>query len=187
MRITIFFALLAILTPIESKSGIVFQYSGGYTSYTNDNDELNFSRMLNAVYLGASLGRKTRVMIGPSYTMWNQAHNRSNGTETDISMTEFGATLLVYLNKSLNWKFTATYCMSVNGTRTTGAVEETLKGNAMRIGFGYHAPITDTFAIGGTLSYQVTNLTSSIINNTETEIEQSYSQILPMIELAWRY
>ena len=126
-------------------------------------------------------------MIGPSYTMWNQAHTRSNGTETEMSMTEFGATILVYLNKALNWKFSATYCMSVNGTRKTGAVEETLKGNAMRVGVGYHAPITETFAIGGVLSYQVTNLTSSIINNAETEIEQSYSQILPMIELAWRY
>ena len=177
---------LFVATP-KVFGGVVFQYSGGYTSYTNDNDEIGFTRMLNAVYLGASVGRKTRFMIGPSYTMWNQGHKNSSGNETSISMTEFGATVLVYLNKSLNWKFSGTYCMSVNGTRKTGAIEETLKGNAMRFGFGYHAPITEAFAIGGTLSYQVTSLTSSIINNTETEIDQSYSQIIPMIELAWRY
>ena len=118
--------------------------------------------------------------------MWNQGHTNSNGAETLMSMTEFGATVLIYLNKSLNWKFSGTY-MSVNGTRKTGAVEETSKEMPCALVFGYHAPITDAFAIGGTLSYQVTSLTSSIINNTETKIDQTYSQIIPMIELAWRY
>ena len=65
-----------------------------------------------------------------------------------MSMTEFGATLMIYLNRARNWKVTATYCMSVNGERKLGNTEETLKGSAMRFGFGYHAPITETFALG---------------------------------------
>ena len=179
--------LFFILFSINSKASIVFQYSGGYTSYSNDNDELNFSRMLNSFYLGASIGRKTRFMIGPSYTMWNQSHTNSEGDESLMSMTEFGATVLIYLSKSLNWKVEATYCMSVNGERKLGDTEEVLKGSAMRFGFGYHAPITDTFALGINLAYQITTLTSSITNNEETEIDQTYTQMLPMIELAWRY
>ena len=179
--------ILVLCTPIATLAGVVFQYSGGYTSYSNDKDELNFSRMMNAFYLGASVGRKTRFMIGPSYTMWNQSHKNSSGSESTMTMTEFGATLMIYLNRARNWKFSATYCMSVNGERKLAATEETLKGNAMRFGFGYHAPITDTFALGLNLGYQITNLTSSITNNTETKISQSYTQILPMLELAWRY
>ena len=185
-----FFAILITLTcitPFTSRAGLVFQYSGGYTSYTNDNDELNFSRMLNAVYLGASVGRKTRFMIGPSYTMWNQSHTNSAGNESTMSMTEFGATLMIYLNRARNWKVTATYCMSVNGERKLGNTEEILKGSAMRFGFGYHAPITETFALGLNLAYQITSLTSSITNNTESEIDETYTQMLPMLELAWRY
>jgi len=181
------FLFFAIITSTQLKAGIVLQYSGGYTSYTNDYDELNFSRMLNAFYLGASLGRKTRFMIGPSYTMWNQAHTNSAGNDSEMSMTEFGATALIYLSKAKTWKVTATYCMSVNGERKVGATEEILKGSAMRFGFGYHAPITDTFALGINLAYQITSLTSSITNNNETEIDETYTQMLPMLELAWRY
>ena len=187
MKVKILLILFFVTIISSVKAGVVFQYSGGYTAYNNDNDDINYSRLLNAAFLGASIGRKTRFMIGPSYTMWNQSHQNSAGQETSMSMTEFGATVLIYLNKSLNWKISGTYCMSVNGTRKTGNIEETLKGSAMRFGFGYHAPITDSFAIGGALSYQLTTLTSSIRNNSETEIDQSYSQILPMIELAWRY
>ena len=59
MRIlTILLFLISLAQPLKTRAGIVLQYSGGYTSYTNDNDELDYSRMLNAVYLGASLGEK---------------------------------------------------------------------------------------------------------------------------------
>ena len=102
-------------------------------------------------------------------------------------MTEFGATLLYYLSKSKTWKIEATYCMSVNGVRKLASTEETLKGSAMRFGIGYHAPITDTFALGINLAYQITSLTSSITNNNESVIDQTYTQMLPMLELAWRY
>jgi len=173
--------------PTSSKAGLVLQYSGGYTSYDNDNDELQFSRMLNAFFLGASVGRKTRFLIGPSYTMWNQSHQNSDAAESLMSMTEFGATALIYLTKAQTWKVEATYCMSVNGKRKLGETEEILKGSAMRFGFGYHAPITDTFAIGLNLAYQITTLSSSIVENNETEIDQTYTQMLPMLELAWRY
>ena len=183
----LFLLFFILLTPRLSEAGLVLQYSGGYTTYSNDFDELNFSRMLNAFYLGASVGRKTQFMIGPSYTMWNQSHTNSDGDESLMSMTEFGATLLIYLTKAQTWKVTATYCMSVNGSRKVGETEEILKGSAMRFGFGYHAPITETFALGLNLGYQITTLTSSIVENEETEISQKYSQMLPMLELAWRY
>lgn len=186
MKIFIFILTLTLL-PISSKAGLVLQYSGGYTSYDNDNDEIQFSRMLNAFFLGASVGRKTRFLIGPSYTIWNQSHQNSDEVESLMAMTEFGATALIYLTKEQTWKVEASYCMSVNGKRKLGETEEILKGSAMRFGFGYHAPISENFAIGLNLAYQITNLTSSIIENDETIIDQTYTQMLPMLEIAYRY
>ena len=169
-------------------AGIVIQYSGGYMTFDNSESKIAFTRMNNAGYVGASLGRQAYFFLGPSYQIWSEEHTPTAGGNTEeVSMTEFGATLMVYFNKKQNWKLEATYCPKVSGERTVSGTEEEISGSSYQVSLGYHAEITERFVLGGKLSYHGINLDQKIVSNTSSEISETYTQIVPKLEIVLRF
>ena len=183
------FIVFSLLFCFKSFSaGIVIQYSGGYMSFDNSESKIAFTRMNNAGYIGASLGRQAYFFLGPSYQMWSESHTPTSGGNTEeVSMTEFGATLMVYFNKNQNWKFEGTFCPKITGTRTVSGTEEEVSGSSYQVSLGYHAEITERFVLGGKISYHGVNLAQKIVSNTSSEISETYTQIVPKLEIVLRY
>ena len=187
MKQKLFISIITFLVSNTAFCGLVLQYSGGYSTFDNDENKIGFSRMHNGFYAGASVGRTSRVLLGPSYMVWSQEHKPSaSASAEDISLSEFGANLMIYINKRKNWKIEVTYCPSVNGTRTVSGADQEIKGSSYRVALGYHVMLTNSIVIGGVVSYHTTSLESKVIANTQSDITKSYTQIVPMLEIGFR-
>ena len=166
---------------------LVFKGSGGYTTFDHSESKIAYDRMQGSFFVGAGIGRNAFIVLGPSYSMWNKSHTPSGADAEEVSITEFGATLLIYFNKSKNWKFEVTYCPNITGTRTVSGTEEEVLGNSYTADFGYHMNLTENFILGASVGYHSTSLSQKIVSNTESEITESYTQIIPKLEVALRF
>ena len=172
----------------QSKATLVFKGAGGYTSFDNSESNIAFSRMQGTFFVGAGVGRSGYVVLGPSYSLWNETHTpTSGGNAEEASMGEFGATLLIYFNKRKNWKVEITYAPNITGTRTVSGTEQEVMGSSYMADFGYHMSLTDSFVLGASVGYHSTSLIKKIVSSTETEISETYSQIIPKLEVALRF
>lgn len=182
-----FLPLLITLFSMNAYATLIFKGSGGYTTFDNSESKLAYSRMQGSFFVGAGIGRNAYFVLGPSYSLWTKSHTPSGATPEESSINEFGATLLIYFNKNKNWKLEVTYCPNISGTRTVSGTEEDILGSSFTIDFGYHMNLTERFILGASLGYHSTTISQKIVNNTESEISESYTQIIPKLEVALRF
>jgi hypothetical protein len=166
---------------------LVFKGSGGYTTFDHSESKIAYNRMQGSFFVGAGIGRNAYIVLGPSYSLWNKSHTPASAAAEEVSVTEFGATLLIYFNRSKNWKFEVTYCPNITGTRTVSGTEENILGSSYTADFGYHMNLTEKFILGASIGYHSTTLSQKIVSNTESTISESYTQIIPKLEVALRF
>lgn len=172
----------------RAQAAFVVQYTGLYHTYSDDQSNLEYSRMHNGVFAAASVGRSNKFYLGPSYHMTSKTHKAAEGeTEKEVSFTEFGATFLYYFDDDRRWKVEATYNLSVKGERSDGSTTADLDGSGYRLNAGYQLPVNKNFAIGASITYQAINISSNVVDNVETEETESYTTITPMLELSFRF
>ncbi len=182
-----FVLLLIALFSMNAYATLIFKGSGGYTTFDNSESKLTYSRMQGSFFVGAGIGRNAYFVLGPSYSLWTKSHTPSGATPEESSINEFGATLLTYFNKNKNWKLEITYCPNISGTRTVSGAEQDILGSSFTIDFGYHMNLTERFILGASVGYHSTTISQKIVNNTESEISESYTQIIPKLEVALRF
>jgi len=182
-----------ILIPKLSIAGFITQWSFFYNTIfpLTENPVVNsyaYSKMDNAIFAGASIGRSAKLFLGPSYHLWNNSYQPSSSdTARTLSFTNFGASLLYFFDIKKRWKLELNYSPSVNGTRVlANGTEEILTGNSYRVGFGYHRHFSKLFVLGFTVYYHSISITDKVIGTTETKITDTYSGVLPMVELSFR-
>ena len=185
-----YLCLFLVIVSISAKThaAMLFQYSMFYNTYSDDVENFSYSRMNNGLFVGASLGRGVRFFLGPSYHLWSKSHQADAGsTASEASFSEFGATLITYLDQAGNWKFELTYNPMVKGERTTTGTPIKLDGSGYRASIGYQLKLSGKLYLGASLNYHSVGISSEIESNTETEATTSYSNITPTLELAFRY
>tara|TARA_B100000925_G_scaffold290014_2_gene274212 strand:+ start:4570 stop:5145 length:576 start_codon:yes stop_codon:yes gene_type:complete len=183
----LFLFIFLSIQGYDARATLVFKGSGGYTTFDHSESEIAYSRMQGSFFVGAGIGRNAYIILGPSYSLWNKSHKPASSTAEEVAITEFGATLLIYFSRSKNWKFEVTYCPNITGTRTTSGTEEDLLGSSYSADFGYHMNLTETFILGASIGYHSTTLSQKIVSNTESTISESYTQIIPKLEVALRF
>ncbi len=167
---------------------MLFQYSLFYNTYSDDAENFNYSRMNNGFFGGASLGRGTRFFLGPSYYMWSKSHQASSGsTASEVSFTEFGATLVTYIDQACQWKLELTYNPMVKGERSLASETADLDGTGYRASLGYQLKLGGKFYLGAAINYHTVSLSTQVVNNTESDISKTYSNISPTLEIAFRH
>ena len=188
-----FYLLILILIPNLAFAGFIAQWSFFYNTIfpLTESPVVNsysYSKMDNAIFAGASIGRSSKLYLGPSYHIWNNSYQPSSSdTERTLSFSNFGASLLYFFDIKKRWKLELNYSPSVSGIRKLASgTEETLTGTSYRAGFGYHRDITKYFVLGFTVYYQSITMSDKVVGSTETKITDSYSGILPMVELSFR-
>ena len=188
-----FYLLILILIPNLAFAGFIAQWSFFYNTIfpLTESPVVNsysYSKMDNAIFAGASIGRSSKLYLGPSYHIWNNSYQPSSSdTERTLSFSNFGASLLYFFDIKKRWKLELNYSPSVSGIRKLASgTEETLTGTSYRVGFGYHRDITKYFVLGFTVYYQSITMSDKVVGSTETKITDSYSGILPMVELSFR-
>lgn len=175
---------LAFLTPLNSEAAFTIQYSLFYNTWDDDVDDFSYSRMNNAIFVGASFDRKNKLYIGPSYHLYSKTHQEgTGGTPSEFSVSAFGASMVYFFDEGLRWKTQLTYNFAVSGTRTVAGENQEIEGSGYEAGFGFQQPLTRNFWLGATLNYQSITISEYKVDTTATEGSESYTSIVPMINM----
>ncbi|MBI2520586.1 MAG: outer membrane beta-barrel protein [Bdellovibrio sp.] len=174
-----------LLLPIPGAfAAFCLQYSLLYHTWEDDVDQFSYSRMNNAFFVGASFDRNNKLYIGPSYHMIAKTHQAGSGsTESEVSLTAFGASVLYFIDKEFRWKVQLTYDLALSGTRTVDGTNEDIEGSGYEAGIGFQLPLSRSVWLGATMNYHAFNISESKVDTTATDVSESYTAIVPMINL----
>ncbi|HAZ14345.1 MAG: hypothetical protein A2X86_19150 [Bdellovibrionales bacterium GWA2_49_15] len=176
---------MLLLFPIHSASAaFCLQYSLLYDTWNDDVDNFSYSRMNNAFYIGASFDRNNQLYIGPSYHLISKSHQEGTGGQaSDLSVTAFGASVLYFLDKEFRWKLQLTYNLALSGTRTVSGTNQEIEGTGYEAGLGFQLPLSRSVWLGATMNYHTMTISEYKVDTTATEVSESYTAIVPMINL----
>ena len=186
-------ALIAILLislslfSSTANASFMMQYSFLYFSDSDDVEEFSYSKMNNMIFVGASIDRSQQIFLGQSIQMWSKSHEVDGGDVSEISITELGPRIIYFLDQARRWGFSATYNPYCIGTRTVAGQEETISGSSYMASMGYQLYVTKTFQMGASINYYGVSISEKSISNTETDVSESYSGIIPMLEFAMKF
>ena len=179
-----------IFFSLSSQAGLFLNYSLNYHSDTDggDAEAFSLSRINNNLFLGATLDSAKKFMLGTNFSSWNKSQSKGDGdTEKTISQLEIGPRLHCYLSQNRAWFVTLTYNFYSKGTGTVSGADATFDGTGLMSSLGYHLKTSKSFAMGASLNYHSTTISSRIINSAESEVTDTYVSIYPMLEMVLRY
>lgn len=176
-----------ILISLSTHGAFTLQLAGNYTSDSDDVTEFEYSKMNGALYIGASFDKKDQLYLGQNVSLFTRTFSES-GTETEVSVTEIGPKFIWYFSPERQGHITLTWNPYAQGERKTSSDTEDISGWSYQIAFGYHLKISRVVRLGATINYHVLNISKATDStNTESEVTQAYTNIMPMIELAFHF
>lgn len=182
--------LFIIIVSTQVYAGAFINYSLNYHSETDggDTEEFSLSRLNNSLFLGASMDSGQKYIIGTNFISWNKTQSKGDGdTEKEISLIELGPKFLMYFSQARAFFVSLTYNFYSRGTGTVNGDSAEFNGSGLMGAFGYHMKVSKRFAMGASLNYHSTTITSSVVDNTESDVSDTYVSIYPMIEMVLRY
>ncbi len=181
-------AFFALISPSLAQAKFYAQYSLGHNS-DEDNvtgSTFSYSRMNNLLFAGANLDEKQKWIIGWNFYLWSRDYQANGGTTNKISLTELGPRVQFFFNDERNFYSAVAYHPYVKGKLNNGTDAE-VSGSGYIISIGYHHRASKTVFFGASLNYQSTSLSKSTVSNTESDVNYSYTNIIPMIEMSMRF
>ena len=116
--------------------------------------------------------------------MISKTHQAGSGsTESDVSVTAFGASALYFIDKEFRWKVQLTYNVALSGSRTVDGASQDIEGSGYEAGLGFQLPLSRSVWLGATMNYHAITISEYKVDTTATDVSQSYTAIVPMINL----
>lgn len=169
-------------------AGFYSQYSLSYKSSTEsiDSAEEEQTGLHNIVLLGASFGKHGRWVIGQSIHHWSLTGKSATG-ERSTSVLELGPRLMVFLNRELNFYFSAAYHLYAKGSRDVDSESQDISGSALLLSLGYQLKLSRSTYLGLSLQYHSMSISEITINDQKTDSSDKVSNLLPAIDLSLRF
>ena len=180
----IYFSLLSF----SLQADFIIDLANNFSIDEGDVENLEFSKMSNRAFLGASLDDAGKFYFGQNISSFSREFKVTSGT-SELSVLELGPRVQLYFNDMKTIFITLAWNPYLKGdrTNTTGASEE-ISGSSILGAIGYQMKLSKKFHLGGTLNYHSISISKSTdSSNVESDVSQSYSSIYPMIELSFRF
>lgn len=181
--------LLLIMSP-SSFAGFYTQYSLHYDtdSDTGDAEAFQYTKMINSLLLGASFGRRKKLIIGQSFSSWTKQQQKGAADNKSVfNFLELGPKFLYYLTRYKTWFASFTYNFYVRGSSKINNKEATLNGTSTVLSIGYHHAVSDSFAMGLSLNYHDTTITESVENNLSRTLSEKYTSFYPSFDFVMHF
>ena len=181
-----FFVLFCIFISINSYARFEIQTSSSYSSYSDGKTKYTFSDMNNYLFIGASLDRGEKLLIGNHLGIYSIALKSANNDT--LSMTEIGPRINYYFNEEHTLYSIIGWNPYAKGKRkAAGGASEDVSGWAYLLAFGGAFKITKGFYLGASINYHALSITESVVSSTSTKVSHSYSDIMPMLNMTFRF
>ena len=176
--------IILLLTIFASNvhAGFMLQTMSGYNSSSDSNTSTTITDTHNHVYVAAGIGQRSRLYIGQNISIISQQLKTTNTNK--ISTTELGPRITLFFNDENTFYFTAAWNPYAKGKRTVANVETDISGWSYLAGMGAELKVSRILKIGASVNYHALNVTKSINSaNVATELTDSYTSLMPMINL----
>lgn len=183
-------SLYCFITPLPTFANLYLQHSLLYFTHTDDVSNLDYSRMGNLFFIGASIDGNGNYLLGQSIHLWNKAHTQEEGGEAyTFDMMEVGPRFFWFWDDEKTVYISAAYHFYARGTRKLGAEEtEKISGTGMIFTFGYQLRVGQQFFLGASLHYYSLALAEATDNsNTTTDLTETITSIYPVLEFSLRF
>lgn len=178
--------ICVLMLSVSAHADWLIGLNSGYHSSTDGNTKFEFSDMINHAFIGASIGSKDLLYIGQNIS-YQSTQYKTSGTDK-ISALELGPRLNYYFNTDKTVLLMLAWNPYAKGSRTTSAgASQDISGWSYLAGLGYEVRMSRGFYLGASIMYHALNVTEYEVNNTTTEVSETYSSITPMINLSFRF
>lgn len=162
------------------------QTSSGYDTYSDGKSKNTFSNMSNHLFIGASLDLKQKLLIGNNISQVSIGLKTTNNDS--FSVLEVGPKVLYYFDEDYLFYTAIAWNPYVKGDRkVAGAASETISGWGYVATFGASMKVNRNFAMGFSINYHAISITESVVNTTASDVSESYSTIMPMVNFTLRF
>ena len=188
MKIIILTILLLISTNVHSKFYV--QHSLGYQTHSEDVENTAYSLMGNLLFIGASIGSSQTFYFGQSLHMSSLTYSTASGSDGSMSTTGIGPRFIWFFNDNMEWNLSFAWHPYSKGTRTKAldSSDDDISGSSMIIGLSYQLKITKGFFLGASMNYYTYSVTKETdSSDTSTDVTNTYTTIMPMIDLSFRF
>jgi hypothetical protein len=184
MKHSILFILL-FLVVFEAHAKFEVSTSSGYASGSDGKTNNSFSDMTNHIFLGASVDSKEKLIIGQNISL---VSSQIKTTNTDkLSTTELGPKITYYFNDDKNFYVGVAWNPYAKGTRTAAGVSADISGWSYLATTGVLMKMSGNFLLGASINYHSLSVTKAIVSTTASTVSNSYSSIMPMINICFRF
>ncbi len=178
--------LIFFLLANIAQARFEIQTSSGYDTYSDGKSKNTFSNMTNHLFIGASLDLKQKLLIGNNVSQVSVGLKSSNNDT--FSVLEVGPKILYYFDEDYLFYTAIAWNPYVKGDRkVAGAASETISGWGYLATFGASMKINRNFAMGFSINYHAISINESVVDTTASEVSESYSTIMPMINFTLRF
>jgi outer membrane protein assembly factor BamA len=177
MKTILFFLLLL---PTLSHAKYLLHYGLNYSTEGTESSgsESERTRIFHKVMLGKSFNRRDTLFLGLNINSWSLTSSTSS-TETEFSMLEVGPRLMWYWDDTYRAYFSLDWNPYAKGEDDNSEYS----GSSFGAGVGYRFKISSMFGIGAGMYYHSLTLKEKTTGSTDTKIDLTYKNIMPMIEL----
>lgn len=183
--------LLFIFIAAQAHGSFYMDYKLNYQTETDGGDAgaFTYNRMMNALFLAASLDRDRQFFIGQNFLFWNKTYQQGEDSsdEFTLNLLELGPRLHYYFTQERTWYVSVTYNFYAKGTSAVASEEADVSGTSLMGSLGYHYELTRSIGIGGSLNYHSATLTERKVDSTANEVSETFTSIVPMLEIAFRF
>jgi hypothetical protein len=178
--------LISLFLMNSAHAAFMIETMSGFSSSSDSKSSTNISDVSNHIFVGAALGSKQQFFIGQSVSIISQqvkmtVTNKVNTLELGPRFTYFFTQENVFY-ASLGWNPYA------KGKRTVSSVTEEISGFSLLGSLGAELKINRNFHIGGSLNYHSLSISKAISSaNVATNVSNSYTSLMPMINLSLRF
>lgn len=187
MKLLICFIYLFFLSSARAAFNI--ELFGNYTSDTDNVDNESYSKMYYGLFLGASLDGKQTFYFGQNIMMHTREIKGAGASQAStLSVTELGPRFTLFMGDTQSWALSVAWHPYAKGERQRSGQTEEISGWAYLASFGYTLKLSRAFALGANITYHALNISKSVDSgNTESEVSHSYTNIIPMIVISFRF
>jgi len=180
------FLFLFLLLPLQTRAGLILNYGLNYSTESEDSDvEYEKSKTFHKFLIGGSVNSNRTLFLGWNINYWSTALTYNGGDEDNYSLQEMGPKLVWFFNDNYNWYTALEWNPYVVGTRTKSGTESDVEGSSTAFSFGYRFKIANNLGLGAGVTYHSASFDEEKVNSSATDISDSITNIMPMLEFTF--
>lgn len=165
-----------------------FDLGVNFSSSSNGFESIETSQLDVRAFFGASLNPNGVLFFGQNVMQTNRTVE-AGGQSYELSVLELGPKVMLFFGANSPIYLAVAWNPFLSGDRANlDGTTEDVSGSSILGSLGAQIKVTKTFRFGASFNYHSISITEATdSDNLESDVSQSFTDIYPMIEMAFQF